>query len=89
MAQPTTQQARGGQSDSYFAGDGAQQAPYSAQPPMQEGYQEPKYPQQPPSYGQNYGPPTSVPAGGEKTTFEQTFKLQKPKYNDIWAGILV
>lgn len=24
-----------------------------------------------------------------KQTFNQVFKLDKPKYNDIWAGILV
>lgn len=25
----------------------------------------------------------------EKGTFEQTFKIEKPKYHDLWAGILV
>ena len=50
--------------------------------------QDPKYSQQPPSYGDNYGaapPPTS----GEKATFNQSFRVEKPRWNDLWAGILV
>lgn len=27
--------------------------------------------------------------GDGKQTFEQAFKLDKPRYNDLWAGILV
>ncbi|KAI9671034.1 MAG: putative choline transporter, neither null mutation nor overexpression affects choline transport [Alyxoria varia] len=54
-------------------------------PPQQPQYQQ--NPQQPPpNYGQNYGP-----SGGkheEKGSFDQAFKLDKPKYNDLWAGIL-
>jgi len=47
---------------------------------------EPKYaPEQSPSYGQQQPPP--VP--GNKPTFQQAFHLDKPKYNDVWAGILV
>lgn len=72
----------GGAADSY----------YSGQPPMQyppQGYNngpEPKYQQAPPNYGQNYqGAP---PMQGDKPTFAQTFKLDRPKYNDLWAGIL-
>lgn len=37
-----------------------------------------------------YGPPP-VPGnhpGGEKQTFEQAFKQEKPKWNDLWAAIL-
>lgn len=26
---------------------------------------------------------------GEKRTFDQTFKIEKPKWNDLWAGVLV
>lgn len=26
---------------------------------------------------------------GEKASFEEQFKVPKPKYNDLWAGILV
>ena len=64
---------------------------YQQQPPPQYGQQ----PQQP--YGQaQYGqPPYGQPNGpgqndgyDDKQTFEQVFKVDKPKYNDIWAGIL-
>jgi hypothetical protein len=40
-------------------------------------------------YGQQqqYGaPPTQY---NEKPMFDQAFKLERPKYNDLWAGILV
>ena len=40
----------------------------------------------PPSYGQPY---TQAPVEGNKFSFDQTFKIEKPKYNDLWAGILV
>jgi hypothetical protein len=26
---------------------------------------------------------------GEKPSFDQAFKIEKPKWNDLWAGILV
>ncbi|KAF2226156.1 plasma-membrane choline transporter-domain-containing protein [Elsinoe ampelina] len=42
--------------------------------------------QQPPNYGQNYGPATDF--GGDKPTFDQAFAISKPKWNDLWAGIL-
>ncbi|CAJ2508866.1 Uu.00g138920.m01.CDS01 [Anthostomella pinea] len=56
-----------------------------------------------PQYGQSQydqpgppGPPGSGPVpggyangyGDEKATFDQAFKVDKPKYNDWWAGIL-
>ena len=72
----------GGAADSY----------YNEQPQMNP---EPKYQQSPPTYGQNYQNPNPVGVGpppqpsGGKQTFDQAFKLEKPKYNDIWAGILV
>lgn len=39
-------------------------------------------------YGQqqNNGPPP--PQYSEKPMFDQAFKLERPKYNDLWAGIL-
>jgi len=68
--------------------------PSTAPPPQQYQYQqqhqqqpyqpEPKYNQQPPTYGQNFAPPQD-----NKQTFQETFKIEKPKYNDIWAGLLV
>ena len=54
------------------------------------GYQEnpqAQYSQAPPTYNQQS--PGHSPLMGEKQSFEQTFKLEKPKYNDLWAGILV
>ena len=36
----------------------------------------------PPTYGENFG------NWEEKPTFDQAFKVEKPKYNDIWAGLL-
>ncbi|EME38500.1 hypothetical protein DOTSEDRAFT_140590 [Dothistroma septosporum NZE10] len=35
----------------------------------------------PPSYGQNYG-------NDGKQDFTQTFKIERPKWNDLWAGLL-
>lgn len=46
------------------------------QPPVAE-------PKPPPPYPENAPPPQS----GQ--TFNEAFKIEKPKYNDIWAGILV
>jgi len=59
--------------------------------------QEPaNYPQQPPQYNPNYAPPPGPPPNGhgqqgygEKTTFDQTFKLERPRYHDWWAGLLL
>lgn len=53
----------------------------------QQYQQEQQYQQAPPQYGQpmpGYGP--SDPGKG---TFDQAFKIDKPKYNDVWAGVLV
>lgn len=56
------------------------QQPYQQQQPNDA----PKYNQQPPTYGQNFVPPQD-----NKQSFQETFKIPKPKYNDIWAGLLV
>lgn len=90
----------GGAADSYYS-EGASnpnQMQY-APPPQQQmqyppqtagnGY-EPKYQQAPPNYGQDFQNTGAPPMGpGGKQTFDQAFKLDKPKYNDLWAGILV
>ncbi|EJP66775.1 Choline transporter [Beauveria bassiana ARSEF 2860] len=44
--------------------------------------------------GYNYGPPPAYSynppqANDEKYGFDQAFKIEKPKYNDLWAGILL
>lgn len=51
---------------------------------QQQQYAQPRY-SQPPNYG--YAPPTQDPTG-EKLGFNQTFKIENPKWNDLWAGIL-
>ncbi|KAI8627462.1 duf580 domain-containing protein [Xylariaceae sp. FL1651] len=55
-----------------------QQPPYGQQPYYG---QQPPYEQQPP-----FG--TQSDQHAEKPMFDQAFKLEKPKYNDLWAGIL-
>ncbi|KAF4119355.1 Plasma-membrane choline transporter [Geosmithia morbida] len=50
-----------------------------------------KYYQTPPNPPpqQNFAPqPTYRAETGEKQGFEQTFKIDKPRWNDLWAGIL-
>ena len=78
-----------GQQDSYYQ----MQSPAKYPPPQQ--YPPPQHPP-PPQYGQNYGPPPpqqngTMPGYGnsEKQDFEQTFKIESPKWNDWWAGVLV
>lgn len=77
----------GGAADSYYnAGGGPPPMQYQqGQPP--NGYQQPQYP--PPNYGQTYQNNPPMNEGGGKQTFDQAFKLDRPKYNDLWAGILV
>ncbi|OTA96512.1 hypothetical protein M434DRAFT_67286 [Hypoxylon sp. CO27-5] len=50
--------------------------PQYGQPP----YAQPGPPGPPPNFGGGYG--------SEKPMFDQAFKIERPKYNDIWAGIL-
>lgn len=60
---------------------------YQQGPPQQQyqqqQYQQEQFSQGPPQYNEqpNYG-------GGEKQDFAQTFKVAKPKLNDIWAAAL-
>ncbi|KAI0149301.1 plasma-membrane choline transporter-domain-containing protein [Pestalotiopsis sp. NC0098] len=73
--------------------NGGQQAPNNnyyqqqQQPQYQQQQQQP-YGQPPPG-----GPPQNYNNNnqnyGEKPTFDQTFKIEKPKWNDLWAGILL
>jgi hypothetical protein len=87
--------AQQGQAASYYSG-----APQQPQDAYYQGQQQPQYAQQPPQYGQNYAPPPQGPPpqqqfgyqqdgyGADSKTFEQQFKVDKPKYNDWWAGLL-
>jgi hypothetical protein len=84
------QHQHGGAADAYYqeVDPVVQQQPYGQQPQYQQPqYQQqapaPQYPQQPPQYGKQ--PDTG---NSEKIEFEQTFKVDHSKYNDIWAAIL-
>lgn len=77
-----------GAADSYY---NSGPPPNPVQSNQGRGYQDPnqpKYEQAPPNYGQNFQT-NGEPQGDGKQTFAQAFKLDKPKYNDLWAGILV
>ncbi|KAL6355892.1 hypothetical protein LRP88_09475 [Fusarium phalaenopsidis] len=91
-----------GESDSYYnpnqpangqySSAGYQQQ-YQPQPPPPS---HPQYQQQPQQQPYQQGPPQNgngyMPAqgyDGEKASFEEQFKVPKPKYNDLWAGILL
>lgn len=83
------QPQHGGAADGYYQGGqqdiGLQQQAYQPSPQQykQQPEQPQQYPQQPPQYGNqpSYGQ-------GEKQGFNQTFRVDKPKYNDIWAALL-
>lgn len=69
---------------------------YQQPPPQQQYYNDGPYQQQPPPYpnqeppapsqGQNYSGQNGV---NEKPSFNQAFKVGRPKWNDLWAGLLV
>ena len=76
-------------SQNYYT-NGEQQMHYQQQPQQGYGYegqQQQQYTQAPPNYNPNGN--YSRPPTGEKQSFDQAFKLEKPKYNDLWAGILL
>lgn len=58
------------------------QQQYEGGPPQQQQYQQQEM-QAPPQYGKQaeYGM-------GEKQDFHQTFKIEHPKWNDLWAAVL-
>ncbi|KAF2864369.1 DUF580-domain-containing protein [Piedraia hortae CBS 480.64] len=71
-----------GQASDYYnnsGNDGSRGAP-----PQQQGQQwgGPQHMPPPPTYQQNFG------KWDQKPSFEQAFKVEKPKWNDLWAGIL-
>lgn len=77
----------GGAADSYY-NSGQPQAQFNQDSGFQ-GSDQQKYQQGPPNYGQDFQLNNGTPQPDGKQTFAQAFKLDKPKYNDIWAGILV
>lgn len=72
--QPQQQQGYG-----YGAPQQGGYGPPSGPPPQQQHYDGAMPP--PPNYGQVYN-------GDQKPQFEEAFKIEKPKWNDLWAGIL-
>jgi hypothetical protein len=78
----SNQPPHGGGADSYYQ-QGQQDIGQN-----QQGWQAPipqepqQYSQQPPNYGQ------ANEAGNEKSGFEQKFRVDRPKFNDIWAALL-
>lgn len=85
--------------EGYQGQQGYQQSPpqqqfaYAGGPPLPSGqqlnhqteeYGKPQYTQNPPEYGSGFVPPVD-----DKQTFQQTFKIEKPKWNDLWAAILL
>lgn len=79
-----------GEAQNYYNA-GYQQPPpqqYQTQQP-QGGYQQQMPP--PPNYGQQqqqYAPPQPS-YDAKANTFDGQFKIEKPKWNDLWAGILL
>ena len=85
--------------EGYQGQQGYQQSPpqqqfaYAGGPPLPSGqqlnhqteeYGKPQYTQNPPEYGSGFVPPVD-----DKQTFQQTIKIEKPKWNDLWAAILL
>lgn len=87
----------GGEAAGYYNQPG-----YPPPPPQQpDYYNQPGYPPPPPQqpdYSNNgpthYGPPPYPPQGqadqklGDPPTYDEVFAIQKPKWNDLWAGLL-
>ncbi|CAF9932911.1 MAG: hypothetical protein GOMPHAMPRED_006699 [Gomphillus americanus] len=55
----------------------------------QNGGYEQQYTQQAPNYNASNTQSYKPNMGDGKQSFDQAFKLDKPKYNDLWAGILL
>lgn len=75
-------QPYGGEAQGYYNGQQQQQQPY--QQYQQPGYEQQQQQQMPPP--PNYGQQNQY--GDGKQDFQQTFKVERPKWNDLWAGIL-
>lgn len=76
-----------GEAETFYY-ENAQSGNNNEQYQAQDGYNPTQYTQQPPSYGNNTVLDGSQQQGGEKVSFEETFKIDRPKYNDLWAAIL-
>jgi hypothetical protein len=97
--------AGGDANNNYYYNNGQQQPYYQQPPPQQQAYGQQPYIQQPqpqyaeqpppgppPQQQQSYAAPQNIQnygETGEKIAFEQAFKVDRPKWNDLWAGVLV
>ncbi|KAK0720109.1 plasma-membrane choline transporter-domain-containing protein [Lasiosphaeris hirsuta] len=59
---------------------------YNNAAPHNNGYANDQY--QPPPGPPPFDPKQQSPSYGAPPTFDQAFQVQKPKWNDLWAGIL-
>ncbi|KAL3428450.1 hypothetical protein PVAG01_01959 [Phlyctema vagabunda] len=93
------QNQHGGAADSYYQGQQNMGMPPTQQQQQQQPYYPPPqgHPQQyqggPPDQSQGYPPAPQYGAhqpnySPEKQDFTQTFQVDRPKYNDLWAAIL-
>lgn len=73
-----------GESQGYY-NDGQQQQQQQYQQYQQPGYDQQQQQSMPPPPTYNQQPHQN---GDAKPSFEQTFKVERPKWNDLWAGIL-
>lgn len=92
-----------GQAASYYdpnQGFGSQGQPYAYNTNGTNGYnyndprngyyqQPPPQPQQPVPEAKPAAPPPYPDNPPPYSTFDEAFKIDRPKYNDIWAGLLV
>ncbi len=65
-------------------------APAPSYAPQGNGLHEPKYEQRPPQYEANKAASNSPPiVNGNKQSFDEAFKVERPRWHDLWAGLLV
>ena len=88
--------AQQGEAADYYNDGNQAQKGYNGAPPPPQQQQQPYYQsQQQQSYGgpQHMPPPPSYDQAfgnwSEKPTFDQAFKIEKPKWNDIWAALMM
>lgn len=74
-----------GEADGYY-NQQPEQRGYAMQQGQGQEQQQQQYSQPPPDYRQNYTPHGFD--NGEKPSYDQAFKIEGPKWNDIWAGLL-
>jgi hypothetical protein len=77
--------AQGGEAAGYYNDPNNKSYPTQQQPYQQPQYGGPQYMPPPPTYQQNFGQWSA----DQKPTFDQAFKIDKPRWNDLWAGILL